>query len=1080
LQQLTGENVVLNGGAVITGDLWVPGTPTVRCNGSPQFSGAIDSSGGTLPSNYRVTLNGNCRLRHVVRRVDPVNLTAVQTPQSPAGTRSVTIHQPGQSPGDFTTVKDLTLNGNVGLMNVPPGAYGRFTANGGSGFVLGTSNSSQAAIYHFQSLTLNGQTQVQLAGPVELRVANGFTANGWMGSSNQASWLVLKVAGGGLTLNGGCELWGQVIAPQGHVVLNGNSLLAGTVQCDRLTLNGGGVLQYQDNAGLNTPPVPLAQTLDVLEDIPLPITLTGSDADHDPLTFAVTIQPTNGILTGTAPDLIYTPNPNFNGTDTFFFICQDPSVSSVPSVVNLSILSVNDSPVAHSQSLTNLEDIPLPITLTGSDVDHDPLTFAVTIQPTNGILTGIAPDLIYTPNPNFNGTDTFFFVSQDPSVSSVPSVVNLSILAIQPPDGTLRALDQWAEVEEDSWGLALTLMGYDVTGTGIINFKLVRPPKHGTAYICDPWDGIHNNSVGANYTPNVDFHGLDSFTFTVSDGVSASAEATVHIRILSINDAPVVENFNLITGADRSIAFQLQGNDVENDALSFILITPPQHGSVTLDEPSSTTASIKAGYVAEAGYSGSDTFIYRAFDGQDYSAEATVDITAASAPGLESMRVEAGPNQRLDRAGNIALAGSVWIPSPVSDAPTNATWSLVTGPKPIQFHNPNSLTTAAAITEPGTYVILLSVEHAGSWKRDTLTVEVLAQGTSAAAQVRSNRGTDFWLAMLENSRSGYEPSKAGVSVMIAAEVDTTGRISWKNENFEPKDQAFQVRAGVPALINLIDYWGAPDYDSDTILADAIHVTAANPVTVFQLNYSEYSTDGYTALPTSMLGREHVVLAYGNEWLPWFQDSSGNPSLAEGTQFAVVGVQNQTTVTITPSLSSTDRPAGVPYQIELHTGETYRMIDETTPGGDFSGTLISSDKPVAVFGGHKSTSLPRGLFGYSDHLEEQLPPVDLWGQRYLTLPLATRRNGDTFRVIAARDATEVCVNGAMSARLNRGQWHEFILTNASEITASQPVLLAQFAQSTAYDGITGDPFMMVLPAMERYGCSYLLSTTSEFD
>ena len=88
--------------------------------------------------------------------------------------------------------------------------------------------------------------------------------------------------------------------------------------------------------------------------------------------------------------------------------------------------------------------------------------------------------------------------------------------------------------------------------------------------------------------------------------------------------------------------------------------------------------------------------------------------------------------------------------------------------------------------------------------------------------------------------------------MIAADVDTTGQIL-KNKNFEPKEQAFQAKAGVPALINLIDYSGAPHYDSDTILADAIHVTAANLVTVFQHNYSEYSTEGYTALPTSLLG-----------------------------------------------------------------------------------------------------------------------------------------------------------------------------------------------------------------------------------
>jgi hypothetical protein len=68
LQQLLGENATLNGGFTLTGDLLVPGTPTLRVNGNPTFAGTIAGTGGTSPAGYQITLNGNCSLRYMTRR----------------------------------------------------------------------------------------------------------------------------------------------------------------------------------------------------------------------------------------------------------------------------------------------------------------------------------------------------------------------------------------------------------------------------------------------------------------------------------------------------------------------------------------------------------------------------------------------------------------------------------------------------------------------------------------------------------------------------------------------------------------------------------------------------------------------------------------------------------------------------------------------------------------------------------------------------------------------------------------------------------------------------------------------------
>jgi cytoskeletal protein CcmA (bactofilin family) len=240
LQQLLGEKLTLGGGLTLTGDLLVPGTPTLRVNGNPDFQGTVAGTGSDTPSNYQVVFNGNCTLRYLRTRTDPVVLPTVPLPPPATGTQDVTINQAGQSIGDPAALRDLTLTANVGPIAVPPGTYRTFTLHGGSELVLGSTGTTTPVLYQLQNLNLTGNSRISLASPVLLTIANSFTANGLVGMTNQSAWLQLQVANGGLKLNGGCTVHGNVTAPAGTVVVDGNSLLVGSVQCDRLTVNAGG------------------------------------------------------------------------------------------------------------------------------------------------------------------------------------------------------------------------------------------------------------------------------------------------------------------------------------------------------------------------------------------------------------------------------------------------------------------------------------------------------------------------------------------------------------------------------------------------------------------------------------------------------------------------------------------------------------------------------------------------------------------------------------------------------------------------------------------------------------------------
>lgn len=244
VQQLTGENVALNSGAVITGDMLVPGTPTVKTIGNPTFGGTVEGTGSAQPAGYEVTLNGSAQLGRLAPRTDPISLPNVTAPPPATGARDVILTKPGASAGDFATVRDLTLSGNVGLVSVPPGTYRKLSANGPNGFIFGVAGSTAPAVYNLESLNLNAkESQLQIAGPVTLNLANGLMLFGSMGNAGNPLWLVVNVASGGVTLNGGSSLNGVIVAPAGSVVIKEGAVLKGSVFCDMLWVSVGGTLQ---------------------------------------------------------------------------------------------------------------------------------------------------------------------------------------------------------------------------------------------------------------------------------------------------------------------------------------------------------------------------------------------------------------------------------------------------------------------------------------------------------------------------------------------------------------------------------------------------------------------------------------------------------------------------------------------------------------------------------------------------------------------------------------------------------------------------------------------------------------------
>lgn len=330
------------------------------------------------------------------------------------------------------------------------------------------------------------------------------------------------------------------------------------------------------------------------------------------------------------------------------------------------------------------------------------------------------------------------------------------------------------------------------------------------------------------------------------------------------------------------------------------------------------------------------------------------------------------------------------------------------------------------------------------WALVAMTLMGLSAGVKAASD---SAGTEFYLAFQQNNVVGA----GNLSLFITGQQNTQGVVEIPGLNFSV---AFTVLANKVTTVVLPS--GAQQLPHNIVSRLAVRVTAQDEVTVYGLNQQQYTTDAFLALPVDTLGLEYVAMSYVG---------------LINAQVAVVGAFDNTQVTIVPAAATPGRPAGVPFTINLNRNETFQIRSSSV---DLTGTTVVATSPVAVMSGVECAYVPAGVPA-CDHIVEMMPPVTTWGKSFLTVPLATRLNGDVFRILASQDGTTVTINGSLVATLNRGKFHEVVLKTRSEIKTSAPVLVAQYSPGQNFDGVISDPFMMLVPPTEQFLSQYTFST-----
>lgn len=390
-------------------------------------------------------------------------------------------------------------------------------------------------------------------------------------------------------------------------------------------------------AAVNDAPVGEADFFEAVEDEILVVAGPGvlaNDTDVDNAAETLTVELVDGAAHGTVElsadgSFTYTPHADYNGADSFSYVVTDGQLVSDAIMVAITVAAVNDAPSAENDHYSTDEDQQLAVNAPGvlgndTDIDSETLTATLIDGVEHGVLE-LSPDgsFVYTPDENFNGTDSFTYQASDGELAGELVVVEITVGAVN--DAPLGENDMYEASEDAPLTVIATsgVMGNDSDVDGdALTVMLVAPAANGT---------VELNADGSfTYTPSPDFNGTDAFTYQLSDGQSTSDPIVVEINVAAVNDAPFGENDIYEAREDTPLIVDAASgvlandSDVDGDALTVTLVDPAASGAVELNADGSFT------YTPNADFNGTDAFTYHVSDGEWTSELVTVEISVSA------------------------------------------------------------------------------------------------------------------------------------------------------------------------------------------------------------------------------------------------------------------------------------------------------------------------------------------------------------------------------------------------------------------------------------------------------------------
>jgi len=286
-------------------------------------------------------------------------------------------------------------------------------------------------------------------------------------------------------------------------------------------------------------------------------------------------------------------------------------LSAALSDSKISWYEINYPPVANDTAITTSEDRDYTGLLPAFDSDGDGLTYSIIIGPANGRSTvsdNAVGTFSYRPVEDYTGLDSLTFSVTDGVLSDSATVLITLTAVNDAPLAFVATVKTDEDIDYDGSVFASDIDNDPLT------YSLLTDPSYGTVTITDSSSGTYT------YSPKVNYSGSDSFTFTSSDGM-LSDTSKVLITVPAVNDAPIAYDLEIGTYEDTEYSGSVSGFDVENDMLTYNILTNPSNGTVSIKNSTLGTFT----YSPTINYNGDDSFTFTIND-SNYSDTATVSI----------------------------------------------------------------------------------------------------------------------------------------------------------------------------------------------------------------------------------------------------------------------------------------------------------------------------------------------------------------------------------------------------------------------------------------------------------------------
>jgi hypothetical protein len=339
-----------------------------------------------------------------------------------------------------------------------------------------------------------------------------------------------------------------------------------------------------------------------------------TDVDGDPLTVTAATSPNGTVVINPDGTITFTPNANFNGPTTITYTISDGRGGTSTATVNVTVTPVNDPPVANNDSAATPEDTPVTINLLGNDTDFDgdPLTVTAATSPNGAVVINADGTITFTPNANFNGPTTITYTISDGRGGTSTATVNVTVTPVNDPP---VATNDTATTPEDA-PVTINVLGNDADVDGDPLTITAATSPNGTVVI--------NPDGTTTFTPNANFNGATTITYTISDGRGGTSTATVNVTVTPVNDPPVAVNDTAVTPEDTPVRINPLTNDSDIDGNPLtITAARAANGTVVVNADGSTT------YTPNPNFNGTDTITYTISDGQGGFSTATITVNVA-------------------------------------------------------------------------------------------------------------------------------------------------------------------------------------------------------------------------------------------------------------------------------------------------------------------------------------------------------------------------------------------------------------------------------------------------------------------